>query len=78
MHQRPSARHYLLLGDLAFAWDFAFLFVKVGLADLAPIMVTLARTAVASGCYTPRPAARAITCPAQLAMTDPGRSGRSE
>ena len=46
MHQRPSARHYLLLGGLAFAWGSAFLFVKVG---LAPIMVTLARTAVATG-----------------------------
>ena len=49
MHQRPSARHYLLLGGLAFAWGSAFLFVKLGLADLPLIMVTLARTAVASG-----------------------------
>jgi drug/metabolite transporter (DMT)-like permease len=49
MHQRPSARHYLLLGGLAFAWGSAFLFVKLGLADLPPIMVTLARTAVAAG-----------------------------
>ena len=49
MHQRPSARHYLLLGGLAFAWGSAFLFVKLGLADLPPIMVTLACTAVAAG-----------------------------
>jgi quinol monooxygenase YgiN len=35
-----------LLGELAFSWGSALLFVKLGLADLLPIMVTLVRTAV--------------------------------
>ncbi|MDA1098870.1 MAG: EamA family transporter [Proteobacteria bacterium] len=47
--QRPSVRHYLLLGALASAWGSSFLFVELGLADLPPVMVALARTAVAAG-----------------------------
>lgn len=49
MSQRPSVRHYLLLGGLAFAWGSGFLFVELGLADMPPVMVSLARTAVAAG-----------------------------
>jgi drug/metabolite transporter (DMT)-like permease len=44
-----SARHYLLLGALAFSWGSGFLFVELALVDLPPVMIAMGRTAVATG-----------------------------
>ncbi len=49
MTTRASARHYLLLGALAFSWGSGFLFVELALVDLPPVMVAMGRTAVATG-----------------------------
>ena len=48
MTSRASARHYLLLGALAFSWGSGFLFVELALLDLPPVMIAMGRTAVAT------------------------------